>query len=164
MKTIRRRRREGKTDYKARLALIKSGKARLVVRKTNRSIIAQIVETDIAQDKIISGVTSHSLLAHGWPKELEGSLKSVPAAYLTGLLLGTLVAKKKVHEAILDIGMNRNVHKSRLYAVLHGALDAGIQIPHDKEALPSNEFKGHAKLSKAFESVKHALEKHKEKK
>ncbi|MBX4211846.1 50S ribosomal protein L18 [Candidatus Pacearchaeota archaeon] len=157
MKTIRRRRQEGKTDYKARLALLKSEKPRLVVRKTNRAIIAQIVETDGAQDKIIVGITSHSLLTHGWPKELQGSLKSLPAAYLTGLLLANMV-KSKAKEAVLDIGMNRNVHKSRLYAVLQGAVDGGLNVPHDPAALPSHEMlKGNAKLSKVFESVKHSL-------
>jgi large subunit ribosomal protein L18 len=38
-----RRRREGKTNYYKRLKLIRSGKPRLVVRRTNKYIIAQIV-------------------------------------------------------------------------------------------------------------------------
>ena len=62
MKTLKRRRHEARTDYRIRLALLKSEKPRLVVRKTNRYIIAQIVESDIAQDKIIVGLTSKSLL------------------------------------------------------------------------------------------------------
>ena len=39
-----RRRREKKTDYAKRLALVKSGKFRLVVRKSNSDTYAQIVE------------------------------------------------------------------------------------------------------------------------
>lgn len=138
MKTIRRRNREGKTDYKARLSLLKSKKPRLVVRKTNHYIIAQIIETNIAQDKVIAGITSSVLLKKGWPQDKIGSLKSISAAYLTGFLLGK-TAKDKTKEAILDLGLHRNIHKSRIYAVLKGVLDSGLSIPHNPEALPSEE-------------------------
>ena len=37
-----RRRREGKTDYKSRIALIRSGSPRFVVRPSNEHIIVQI--------------------------------------------------------------------------------------------------------------------------
>ena len=62
-KSIRQRRLSGKTDYKARLALLKSGKPRLVVRKTNRYMIAQIISSDVAQDKVVLGLTSKDLIA-----------------------------------------------------------------------------------------------------
>ena len=137
-RTIKRRRRERKTDYKSRLALLKSGKPRLVVRKTNRYIIAQIVETNLAQDKVVYGVTSKQLLSQNWPKDKMGSLKSLPAAYQTGYLLGEKM-KDKVNEVIFDFGMHRNIHKSRLYAVLKGAVDAGLKIPHNEEILPTEE-------------------------
>ena len=133
-RTIKRRRREAKTDYNLRLALLKSNKPRLVIRKTNRYIIAQIIETDVAQDKVLFGITSRDVLKK-WPKEKSGSLKSKDAAYETGLLLGEK-AKGKVKEAILDIGMNRNIHKSRIYAALKGVIDSGIRIAHDSKALP----------------------------
>ncbi len=136
MKTVRRRRLERKTDYKARLALLKSGKPRLVARKTNRYIIAQIVETKNAQDKIILGITSKILLEKGWPKTSQGGLKNLTASYLTGFILGKMAHEKNIKSAIFDIGMHRNVHKSRFYAVLKGALDAGLKIPHNPAALP----------------------------
>ena len=135
-KTIKRRRRERKTDYKARFALLKSGKPRLVIRKTNKYIIAQIVETNLAQDKIVYGTTSKQLLSQGWSK--SGSLKSLKAAYQIGFLLGQKM-KGKVDELILDTGMHRNIHKSRIYAVLKGAVDAGLNIPHNKDVLPTIE-------------------------
>ncbi|PIN93545.1 50S ribosomal protein L18 [Candidatus Pacearchaeota archaeon CG10_big_fil_rev_8_21_14_0_10_31_24] len=137
-RTIRRRRLEAKTDYKARLTLLKSGKPRLVVRRTNKYIIAQIVTTDIAQDKVIKSVISKDLIAKGWPESKKGSLKSKAAAYLTGYLLGKEV-KSKVPKAIFDIGMYRNLEKSRLYAVLKGALDAGLDIPHNPNVLITDE-------------------------
>jgi len=157
MRTVRRRRLEGKTDYKARLALLKSNKPRLVVRKTNRYIIAQLVKTEIAQDSILAGFSSKDLLTKGWPKELSGSLKSRAAAYLTGFALANKI-KGKIKEAILDIGMNRNIQKSRIYAVLKGALDAGINIPHNPEALPSDEeLKKNEKTSSFIDKLKGAL-------
>ncbi len=156
-RTIRRRRKHFLTDYKARLGLLKSGKLRLVVRKTNRYIIAQIVESEVAQDKIVAGVTSKDLLAFGWPKEFEGSLKSRMAAYLTGMLLAK---KAKVNSAILDIGLQRNVHKGRIYAVMKGTIDAGIKIPCDEESLPKEEFiTKNEKLSKIFDKVKGEIKK-----
>ena len=138
MRTIRARRSKGLTDYKARLNLLKSGKPRLVVRKSNRYIIAQIVLTEIAQDKVLVGVSSKNLLEYGWPQEKAGSLKSREAAYLTGYLIGSL-ASKKIKEAIFDLGMNRNIQKSRIYAVLKGAVDSGLSIPHKEESLPKIE-------------------------
>jgi large subunit ribosomal protein L18 len=138
MKTIRRRRKEAKTDYKSRFALIKSGKPRLIIRKTNKNIILQIAETDLAKDKILVTAESKELLESGWPKKSQGSLKSLAAAYLTGFLL----VKKlngKTNEAILDLGLNRNVHGSRLYAALKGALEAGLEVSHNPKSLPTEE-------------------------
>lgn len=145
---------EAKTDYKSRLSLLESGKTRIVIRKTGKYIIAQLIQSDSAQDKVIASAVSKELLEKGWPEEFSGSLKSRPAAYLTGLILGSK-AKGKVKEAILDIGMNRNVHKSRLYAALKGALDAGLHIPHSEDALPSMEMiEENAKLKSILNKLK----------
>ena len=138
MKTIRRRRKAAKTDYKARLALLKSEKPRLVIRKTNRYIVVRLVESDIAQDKVIASANSKELLAKSWPKESEGSLKSLPAAYLTGYLLVKKI--KSIPKAVvLDMGMQRNVHGGRIFAALNGAVDAGLKIAHSKESFPAKE-------------------------
>jgi len=157
IRSIKRRRKENKTDYLARLTLLKSGKSRLVVRKTNRYIIAQIIDSNVAQDKVVVGVNSHDLLANGWPKELTGSLKGIPAAYLTGFMLAQKAKEKKVAEAILDLGLYRNVKKSRLYAVLKGAVEGGLKIPHDSAALPEMKKITNEKVAKAFEKAKEAL-------
>jgi large subunit ribosomal protein L18 len=139
-KTQRRRRRERKTDYHARFAMLKSGKRRLVVRKTNKYILAQVVESEVAQDKVIARASSKDLLAKGWPKEKEGSLKSIAAAYLTGMLLAKkLKTSKGGDKIIFDMGLYRTVHGSRIFAALKGAIDGGMQIPHNPEALPTME-------------------------
>ena len=155
MKTLRKRRKQNKTDYKARLGMLKSEKPRLVIRKTNKHIITQIVVSEIAQDKVVAEVNSKALLSLGWPKEKSGSLKSLPAAYLTGLLLGS---KTEIKEAILDLGLQRNIHKSRLYAALKGAIDSGLSIAHSKEALPSDEVvQGSDELKAVVEKVKASI-------
>ncbi|HLC54852.1 MAG TPA: 50S ribosomal protein L18 [Candidatus Nanoarchaeia archaeon] len=136
-RTIKRRRREAKTDYNSRLSLLMSKSPRLVVRKTNRYVIAQIVRASIAQDSVIVGVSSKDLLQHGWPESHAGSLKSLAAAYLTGLLLAGK-AKLSTPQAILDIGMQRNVKNSRIYAALRGVVDGGLNVPHNASALPDD--------------------------
>jgi large subunit ribosomal protein L18 len=150
MKTPRRRRLERKTDYKSRFNLLKSGEKRLIIRKTNRYLIAQIVETDIAQDKTLIGISSKDLLAKGWPKEKTGSLKSIPAAYLTGYLLGKLAQQKKVKKLILDTGMHRTIQRSRIFALLKGAIESGLDIAHNPETLPEIE---ESKLNKIKEKL-----------
>ena len=135
-KTIRKRRRENKTDYKLRMGLLKSEKPRIVIRKTNKYLIVQIVESYEAQDKVIMGVTSKDLLKSGWDKKFSGSLKSIPAAYFTGLLLAKKVGKG---EFIVDVGMIRTVHGSRIFAVVKGLIDGGLKINANKSAFPSDE-------------------------
>jgi large subunit ribosomal protein L18 len=136
-RTIRRRRHEGKTDYKARFYLLKSGKARVVFRKTNRFLQAQIVTSDIAQDKVVVTVSTKDLLQYGWPTKLAGSLKSLPAAYLMGCLL---VKKTKIKSGVLDIGLISHVPKSRIYAFVKGMKDSGFDMPVNDDVLPTDEM------------------------
>jgi len=163
MKTLKRRRREGKTDYKARLSLLRSSIPRIIVRKTNRYIIAQYVETKEAQDYVLAGVLSKELLKYGWPKEKEGSLKSIPACYLIGLYLGNKIKKlggKKIKEsAILDIGLIRSIPKSRMYAVLKGLVDSGIKIKHKEGIFPAEKrIRGeHLKEKINFDEIKNKI-------
>ncbi len=120
----KRRRREGKTNYKKRLALLKSEKPRLVVRKTNKYVIAQLVISEEAQDKVVVGVTSKVLAKFGW----QNSFKNIPACYLTGIIIGKLGLSKGINEAIVDIGLHRATKGNRLFAVVKGCIDAGMQI------------------------------------
>ena len=94
-KMMKRRKQEKKTDYKARLNMLKSGKGRIVFRKTKRYIIGQYIKSEEAKDSVIIGLTSKELLKYGWPASLEGSLKSLPACYLAGFLLGKKILDKE---------------------------------------------------------------------
>ncbi|HDI86150.1 MAG TPA: 50S ribosomal protein L18 [Candidatus Korarchaeota archaeon] len=127
-----RRRREGKTDYRRRLALLKSGLPRLVVRRTNRHIIVQVVEYSPSGDRVLAHAFSKELRKFGW----RYSLKSTPAAYLTGYLAALRAKKVGVEEAVLDIGRQASTRGSRIYAALKGAVDAGLRVPHGEEVLP----------------------------
>jgi len=129
-----RRRREGKTNYRKRLALIRSGKPRLVVRKTLNYIIVQVVEPAIEGDKVIAAAHSRELVKkYGW----KGGAKNTGAAYLTGLLAAYRARLNGVEEAVLDIGLQDPVPGARVFAALKGAVDAGLRVPHSEEILPT---------------------------
>jgi len=130
-----RRRREQRTDYHQRLRLLKSGKPRFVVRLSGNSVTCQIVMHDSKGDRTVACSTAFELRKHGW----KGHTGNIPAAYLTGYLCGQKAKKEKVREAIMDTGLHHSVKGSRIYSALKGALDAGMQIPHSEEILPSEE-------------------------
>lgn len=131
-----RRRREGKTNYRKRLKLILSGKPRLVVRRTNKYIIAQVVEARVEGDRVIAAAHSRELVKrYGW----LGGTANTSAAYLTGMLAAYRALEKGVKEAVLDIGLHEPVPGSRVFAALKGALDAGLNVPHGESILPSDE-------------------------
>jgi large subunit ribosomal protein L18 len=127
-----RRRKEKKTDYAKRLALVKSGKLRLVVRKSNSNTYAQLVEFVPEGDKTLFTVSGLEVAKMGW----KGALGNLPTAYLVGYLLAR---KAGDAEAILDIGMQRPAKGGRLFAVLKGAVDGGLKIPCDESAFPSED-------------------------
>ncbi|GIU68426.1 MAG: hypothetical protein KatS3mg001_276 [Candidatus Pacearchaeota archaeon] len=162
MKVPKRRRRENKTDYLKRLKLLKSGKPRVVFRKTNRYLIAQYVKSKEAQDSVVFGFNSKILLDYGWPKEFSGSLKSIPASYLLGYLFGKKILKRDLEEPIIDIGMIRNVKKGRVFGFLKGIKDAGVDINCKEEFFPSEEriFGKHLKkdFSEIFKKIKSKIE------
>jgi len=133
------RKRQGKTDYFARKNILKKNIPRLIIRKTNKYIIAQIVKSKEAQDFVLFGVNSKELLKNGLDEKAKYSLKSVPAAYLTGLLLGKK-AYGKIKEVIVDLGLNRSVPGSRLYAVVNGIRDSKIETNCDESMFPKKEI------------------------
>lgn len=134
-KTHFRRRREGKTDYAKRLALVKSGQKRLVVRKTSRRIIAQLVRFENAGDKTIVFASSTELKGFGW----KASLHNLPAGYLTGLLVGKRAVAKGEKKGVLDIGLQTAHPRGVLFAVAKGAIDAGMELSVSAEVLPTPE-------------------------
>jgi len=127
-----RRRREGKTDYKARKALVLSGNPRLVAHCTLKNVIAQIIVAKPHGDEVLVSAHSRELKKYEW----KASGGNLPAAYLTGLLCGLKAKAQGVKEAILDVGLHSPSKGARIFVVLKGVLDAGIHVPHSEEKIP----------------------------
>lgn len=153
-----RRRREGKTDYRRRLALLKSGKVRAVVRKTLANTIVQFVDFTPEGDRVLASAISKELERFAW----KVGTGNVPAAYLTGYLAGKRALAAGVKEAVLDIGLHPPTGGGRVFAALKGVLDAGVRIPHGEEVLPDEaRIRGEhisEEVLKLFEEVKAKLE------
>jgi len=130
-----RRRREGRTDYRRRLKLLRSGGARAVVRKSLNQVQIQIVTYDETGDRILAAAISRELKDFGW----SGGTGNVPAAYLTGLLAGRRAAEKGVKGAVLDLGVQRPSPGGRLFAAARGLADAGLDVPHGEDVFPTDE-------------------------
>ncbi|XP_077252968.1 large ribosomal subunit protein uL18-like [Tasmannia lanceolata] len=173
------RRREGKTDYRARIRLINQDKNkfntpkyRFVVRFTNKDIIAQIISATIAGDMVLAAAYAHELPRYG----LEVGLTNYAAAYCTGLLLARRVLKtlemdeeyqgnieatgddysveptesRRPFRALLDVGLIRTTTGNRVFGALKGALDGGLDIPHSEKR-----FAGFKKDDKQLDAEVH---------
>ena len=158
MKTIKSRRRKAITNYSKRIELLKSERPRIVLRKSNKYVVAQYVTSKEAQDKILFEVSSRKLSKFGWPEKSK-SIKNLSAFYLTGLLIGKEIQDKKIEEPILDLGMMRTLHKSNIFGFIKGIIDAGIEISCKEESLPDEErIKGEHLTNKIpFEKIKIAI-------
>jgi large subunit ribosomal protein L5e len=163
-----RRRRECKTDYQARKSLITQDKNkyltpkyRLVVRRTNRDLIAQIFQAELTFDRCIAAAYAHELGRYG----IKAGFNNYAAAYATGLLLARRVNKKynldyegkkdvdgaeynaeddasaegrAPFKAFLDIGLARTATGVKIFGVMKGACDGGINIPHSARRFPGS--------------------------
>merc|ERR1712174_181861 len=145
------RRREGKTDYYAR--------KRLCVQDKNKYIIAQITYARLVGDVVISAAYSHELPRYG----ITVGLTNYAAAYCTGLLIGRRILQKFGLDSLyegqvevdgdefyeeadaqekasfrcyLDTGLARTSTGARIFGVLKGCADAGIDIPHSPKRFP----------------------------
>ena len=134
-----RRRREGKTDYQARKALVTSRKPRLVTRASNKNVEVQIIIAKPHGDEVLASANSREIVKYyGW----KAPTGNIPAAYLTGLLCGLKAKAKGIKEAILDIGLISPTKGSKIFVVLSGVLDAGIDVPHSEEKIVKERMKG----------------------
>jgi large subunit ribosomal protein L18 len=150
-KVYYRRRREGKTNFEKRLALVKSGKTRMTVRRSNSGIVVQFINFDPKGDKTLLTVTGkHLAKQYKWP-----SKRNAWTAYLAGLLAGKLAKDKGVKDFVFDMGMYTPSKGLILFAALQGAADAGLEAKVDKNMVPD--------LSKVPDKYKAAFEEAKSK-
>jgi large subunit ribosomal protein L18 len=126
-----RRRREVRTDYHQRLRLLKSGKPRLVARVSNQHVRAQLISPGPNGDTTHAAASSEDLADYGW----EAPTGNLPSAYLTGYLAGKRAVEAGLDEAVLDIGLNTATPGNKVFAVQEGAIDAGLEIPHNEDVL-----------------------------
>eukprot|EP00834_Sanchytrium_tribonematis_P006163 NODE_429_length_7612_cov_0.787968.p5 type:complete len:297 gc:universal NODE_429_length_7612_cov_0.787968:4635-3745(-) len=158
-----RRRREGKTDYYQRKKLViqaknkyNAAKYRLVVRFTNKHVIAQIVKAKVVGDVVLAQANSSELEHFG----IKAGLGNWPAAYCTGLLVARRLLKKlkltqfegqeatgefylveadgevQPFKCFLDVGLRRTTTGSKIFAALKGAVDGGLYVPHSENRFP----------------------------
>lgn len=127
-----RRRREGKTDYYQRKALIKSGVTRLIIRCTLNNCIVQFAKAEPAGDKVILSATSKELKKYGW----KAPCGNISSAYLTGFLAALKAKKEGLTEAVPDVGVKKPAPGSKIYAGLKGILDGGVNISCNSDVFP----------------------------
>ncbi len=159
------RRREGKTDYFARKRLViqdkdkyNTPKYRLVARVTSKRVIAQVIYATIQGDRVFCAADSSELRKWG----LTSGLSNYASAYATGLLLARRLLQKvgldssfegnkkygedydaskeekerRPFKVILDTGLRATKTGSKVFAVMKGASDGGLHVPHSPSRFP----------------------------
>jgi len=131
----------------------------LIVRISNKDITAQIAYARIEGDFVLSAAYSHELPKYG----IKHGLKNYAAAYCTGLLLARRTLQKfnldaryagkeevdgemysvedndvgpGAFRAHLDVGLARTTTGAKVFAVLKGVVDGGIEVPHSEKRFP----------------------------
>lgn len=122
--------REKKTNYHKRSSLLQSKQQFITVKLSNQNVLTQLLEPNIAGDKVIAFAHSTNLEGFGW----KGSNNSLPACYLTGLLLGKKASFKGIENAVLYTG--RDTFTPRTAACLKGIIDGGINVPSSERSFP----------------------------
>lgn len=159
------RRREGKTDYFARKRLViqdkdkyNTPKYRLVARITSRRVIAQVIYATIQGDRVFCAADSYELKKWG----LNTGLANYASAYATGLLLARRLLQKvgldtmyegnkkceadyhadseekerRPFKVVLDTGLRATQTGAKVFAVMKGASDGGLYVPHEATRFP----------------------------
>ncbi|MCK4669723.1 MAG: 50S ribosomal protein L18 [Nanoarchaeota archaeon] len=155
-----RRKKQGKTSYKKRLNMLKSGLPRLVIRISSNEILVQCIEYFPDGDRVVFACHSKQLQKLGW----KAHRTNAPAAYLIGYLCGKKVKEQK-KKLIFDTNKSNITKGSNVYAALKGVLDAGLDVIHSEEIFPkldrisgkhieeyANKIKGTDAYNKQFSS------------
>lgn len=144
------REREGRTNYRHRLKLLRSKKPRLVARISSKHVTAQIIQAAPTGDATLASAHSKQLEKLGW----KGHTSNTSAAYLVGLLCGYRAVKAGVKECVFDMGMYGPIPQAKVFAVLKGALDGNLQIPHGEGVLPGEDRVNGTHISKYASKLK----------
>jgi large subunit ribosomal protein L18 len=132
-----RRRRENLTNYTKRLALLKSMKPRMVVRKSNRNMLVHFVKYAENGDVTVATASSRELVKFGWHCS-----SNTPTAYLTALLAGRRAKEKGIMEFVLDIGLATPSKGALAFAAVKGAIDAGLKTKYEEGMVDAGRIRG----------------------
>ena len=125
--------RQRKTNYRKRSGILIGRRPFIITKISGQNISAQALKPTLTGDIVIASAHSRELIRHGW----KGSMNSMPACYLTGLLLGKKSIQKGATNAVLYTG--NNPFTTKVAACLKGIVDSGINIPVSKESLPGDD-------------------------
>ncbi len=125
--------RQRKTNYRKRSGILIGRRPFIITKISGQNISAQSLKPTLTGDIVIASAHSRELIRHGW----KGSMNSMPACYLTGLLLGKKTIEKGATNAVLYTG--NNPFTTKVAACLKGIVDSGIKIPVSKESLPGDD-------------------------
>ena len=125
--------RSDKTNYRKRAAVIIGRHSFITVKVTDQNVAAQVLKPTPTGDLVIASVHSRELAKQGW----KGSMNSLPACYLTGLLLGKKAQEKGTNRAILYSGKDH--FTTRVAACVKGIADSGVSIPMSEESFPDSD-------------------------
>ncbi|MDR4510610.1 MAG: 50S ribosomal protein L18 [Nitrososphaeraceae archaeon] len=129
--------RDKKTNYRKRSSLLLSKKNFVTIKFSNQNVLTQLIEPHLSGDRVIAYAHSSNLENLGW----KGSLNSIPASYLTGLLLGKKASHDGFGEAVLYTGKDQ--YTQRTASCLKGIIDGGLKIPVSVDSFPSeNRIRG----------------------
>ncbi len=128
MLTVKKRRKLSLTNYNKRVALLKGNTMRVIVRRTNKSVLMQVAEYAPAGDRIVASVNSKELAPIGWNPKCN-----IPTAYLTGLMLARKAKSLGAKQFVLDIGIYKPVKSSVIFAAAKGAADGGMKLTNSIE-------------------------------
>jgi large subunit ribosomal protein L5e len=153
-------------------------KYRLVARLSNKDVTAQIVHAKVGGDDVLMAAYAHELplfgiklgltnyaaayatgllLARRTLTKIGADKKFLGVKEATGEYKAVNTKKEQVEgdenfpfKAILDIGLARSTTGARIFAVLKGAVDGGLAIPHKE-----NRFAGYKKDKSALDAKVH---------
>jgi large subunit ribosomal protein L18 len=125
--------RKHKTNYRKRSAILMSRRPFIITKISGQNILSQALKPTLNGDVVIASAHSRELIKHGW----KGSMNSMPACYLTGLLLGKKFIEKGATNALLYTG--NHPFTTRVAACLKGIVDSGVNVPVSMESLPGED-------------------------
>lgn len=131
----------------------------MMCARLRRDIVCQVVAAKLVGDEVLCAAYAHELPRYG----IKMGLTNYAAAYAVGLLLARRMLAKigladkykgkeeadgEMYEieaegergpfrALLDVGLSRTTTGKKVFAVMKGAVDGGMDVPHNEKRFPA---------------------------